>query len=173
MSDAAPSNDPERFERLPATADERAVPGRATRAAVVAFLEDRYGMPPATFADVSFWERGAGKVWVLRGTAPTPVEIEALGLAALRTRQTHWKPTLEFAQRFGEAARRNVLHLDRPAAATFFAGEDQSLDWDGDWGYLFVARELAGTATVLGVGLYLHGELRSQVPKGRRRDFRS
>ncbi|PSP82174.1 hypothetical protein BRC78_08810, partial [Halobacteriales archaeon QH_8_68_33] len=43
---------------------------------------------------------------------------------------------------------------------------------DGDWGYLVVTHELAGEREPLGVGLYVHGELRSQVPKGRRRDFR-
>lgn len=167
-----PSNDPDRFERLPPTASERRVSGRPTRRAILDFLDDRYGIPPATFEGFSFWERGAGKIWLLRGDAPTPIAIEGLGLAALRTRQDHWKPTLEFAQRLGDAAERNVIHLDERAAATFFAGESQERDWDGDWGYLLVAHEVAGEPTVLGVGLYLHGELRSQVPKGRRRDFR-
>jgi hypothetical protein len=33
-----------------------------------------------------------------------------------------------------------------------------------------VSHDLAGETEPIGVGLYLHGELRSQVPKGRRRD---
>jgi NOL1/NOP2/fmu family ribosome biogenesis protein len=53
----------------------------------------------------------------------------------------------------------------------FFTGEDQPLDWDGDWGYLVVTHEIAGESEPLGVGLYVHGELQSMVPKGRRREL--
>jgi NOL1/NOP2/fmu family ribosome biogenesis protein len=51
------------------------------------------------------------------------------------------------------------------------AGEDQELDWDGDWGYLIVTHDLAGEAEPLGVGLYTYDELQSMVPKGRRREL--
>jgi NOL1/NOP2/fmu family ribosome biogenesis protein len=165
------ANRPHRFDRLPPTANDREVAGRATREAVLAFLEDRYGIPPATFDAISFWERGAGKVWAFCGNLPSPVDVEGLGMAALRTRQEHWKPTLEFAQRFGDRASLNVIHLGDGEARAFLAGHDQALDWDGDWGYLLVSHDLAGAAEPLGVGLYLHGEFRSQVPKGRRRDL--
>ena len=89
----------------------------------------------------------------------------------LRTRQEHWKPTLEAVQRFGDRATRNVIHLDDAAARAFVAGRDQELDWDGDWGYLVVTHDIAGRVAPVGVGLYVYGELRSQVPKGRRRDL--
>jgi len=160
-----------RFDRLPATADERAVEGRSTRAEVLEWWEDRFGVDPDTFADYTFWERGAGKVWALRGEEPTPVDIEGLGITFLRTRQEHWKPTLEAVQRFGDAADRNVIHLSREEARRFVAGEDQELDWEGDWGYLIVTADLAGETEPLGVGMYVYGELRSQVPKGRQREF--
>jgi NOL1/NOP2/fmu family ribosome biogenesis protein len=90
-------------------------------------------------------------------------------MTILRTRQEHWKPTTDAAQRFGRAATRNVCHLDGDAARRFVAGEDQTLDWDGDWGYLVVTHDVAGREEPIGVGLYLHGELRSVVPKGRQR----
>jgi NOL1/NOP2/fmu family ribosome biogenesis protein len=166
-----PGNRPHRFDRLPGSADDRVVEGRATREAVLDFLADSYGIPASTFDDHTFWERGAGKIWLFHGDLSTPVEVEGLGMAALRTRQEHWKPTLEFAQRFGHAATRSVIHLEEGAAAAFLAGHDQELAWDGDWGYVLVSHDLAGAPEPIGVGLYLHGELRSQVPKGRRRDF--
>ena len=159
------------FDRLPATADEREVEGRATRAEVLDWWAERFGIDPAVFADFSFWERGSGKVWILHGEEPTPVDIEGLGMTFLRTRQEHWKPTLSAVQRFGGHATRNVIHLDDEAAATFMAGEDQDRDWDGDWGYLIVTHDIAGEAEPLGVGLFVYGELRSQVPKGRRREL--
>ena len=165
------TNVSERFDRLPATADERVVEGRATRAAVLEFLEQRYGVDPSVFEGHSFWERGAGKLWVFRGSVDSPAALEGLGMVALRTRQEHWKPTLEFAQRFGHHATRNTVGLSRGQAERFLAGEDQELGWDGDWGFLLVSHELAGDRAVLGVGLYVHGELRSMVPKGRRREL--
>ena len=162
-------NDPHRFDRLPEDESDREIPERATREEVLAFWADRYGVPREVFADFSLWERGKGKIWVCRGDEPSPVDVEGLGLTFLRTRQEHWKPTLEAVQRFGDHADRNVVALSEGEAATFLAGEDQELDWDGDWGYLVVTHGVAGAPDPLGVGLYVYGELRSQVPKGRRR----
>ncbi|PCR90512.1 DUF7122 family protein [Natrinema ejinorense] len=167
------ANDGQRFDRLPATESERTVAGRATREAVVDLFADRFGIPPATFDEYTFWEKGAGKIWIYGGEASTPLEIEAIGMTCLRTRQEHWKPTTDFAQRFGRHATECVIDLDREAARRFASGEDQELAWDGDWGYLIAAQTVAGRLEPLGVGLYVHGELRSMVPKGRQRDLTS
>lgn len=164
------SNDGQRFDRLPATDAERELEGRATREEVVEWWDDRFGIGTGTFDEYSFWEKGAGKIWVLRGEVPSPTEIEGLGMKFLRTRQEHWKPTTNAAQRFGREATRNVIELDSESAERFVRGHDQEIDWDGDWGYLICAHDLAGEREPLGVGLYLHGELRSVVPKGRRRE---
>jgi len=161
----------DQFDRLPATETDRVVEGRATREAVLSWWEERFDVAPSVFDGYTFWERGAGKVWAFRGELSSPVEIEGLGMTFLRTRQEHWKPTLEAVQRFGEHASRNRIHLSRSATERFLAGEDQELDWDGDWGYLIVTHDLAGGSEPVGVGLYVHGELRSMVPKGRRREF--
>lgn len=161
----------DRFGRLPATAEERVVEGRPTRREVVDWFEERFAIDPAVFEPYSFWERGAGKIWAFYGDVESPVEIQGLGMTALRTRQEHWKPTLEAVQRFGTHATKNCIELTQEQAARFFAGEDQELDWDGDWGYLIVTHELAGEQESLGVGLYVHGELQSMVPKGRQRDL--
>ncbi|PSP78188.1 hypothetical protein BRC81_09140 [Halobacteriales archaeon QS_1_68_20] len=170
-ADGGCENDPERFERLPATADERGVEGRATRQEVVDFWDERFGVPPETFEAFTFWEKGAGKVWALHGDAPSPIEVEALGMTFLRTRQEHWKPTTDAVQRFGRAATENVIELPREHARRFVAGEDLEPEWDGDWGYLIVAHELVGGLEPLGVGLFTYGTLQSMVPKGRRRDL--
>lgn len=165
-------NDGHQFGRLPATDEDREVEGRPSREAVVDFWADRYGIPCETWDDYTFWERGSGKIWAFRGDLPGPVRIQGLGLVALRTDGEHWKPTTNAVQRFGRPASRNVIDLDDAQARRFLAGEDQSLPaWDGDWGYLIAAHDLAGEREPIGVGLYLHGELRSQVPKGRRREL--
>jgi NOL1/NOP2/fmu family ribosome biogenesis protein len=161
----------QRFDRLPETPADRAVSGRAARAEVLDWWEERFEIPSETFDGVSFWEKGAGKIWVFAGESPSPTDVEGLGMTFLRTRQEHWKPTTVAVQRFGHLATKNVVHLSDEEAKRFAAGEDQAIDWDGDWGYLIATREVAGEHAPLGVGLYLHGELRSVVPKGTQEDL--
>ncbi len=163
------SNVGEQFSRVPATDADRAVEGRPTRNEVLSFWEDRYGIPPGVFEAHRFWEKGSGKLWAFSGDAPEGTEVEALGITFLRVRQEHWKPTTDAVQRFGRHATQNVITVDAETARRFIAGEDQPVDWDGEWGYLIVAHELADVREPIGVGLYLHGELRSQIPKGRQR----
>ncbi|MFB6077414.1 MAG: hypothetical protein ABEJ80_00370 [Halarchaeum sp.] len=179
-----------RFERLPASPEERAVEGRPTRAEVLDYWEERFGVPRDVFADYTFWEKGAGKIWVSASDVPDGLAVESVGMTFLRTRQEHWKPTTNAAQRFGRHATENVVVLDAEESLAFVAGEDRDVEWDGDWGYLIAAHAVDRSETAkrasdddgvasrsaddvepLGVGLYLHGELRSMIPKGRRRDL--
>ncbi|MFW6003656.1 MAG: DUF7122 family protein [Halanaeroarchaeum sp.] len=164
-------NRSDRFERLPATESDRSVPGRPTRTAVLEWWDERFAIGPETFADFTFWEKGAGRVWALHHELAGPVQVEALGLPVLRTRQEYWKPTTDAVQRFGRTAAKNVIELDEREAGRFVAGEDQDVDWEGDWGYLVAAHEVAGELEPIGVGLFTYGTLQSMVPKGRRREF--
>ena len=164
-------NDGSRFDRLPATAAERTVEGRATREAVVDWWVERFGLDRGTFDGHTFWEKGSGKVWAFAADLESPADVEGLGMTFLRTRQEHWKPTTDAVQRFARGATKNVVRLESEAARAFLRGEDTDPDWDGDWGYLVAAHEIAGDVEPIGVGLYLYGELRSQMPKGRQREF--
>lgn len=166
-------NEGDTFDRLPRTAAEREVRGRASRAEVLDHFEDRFDVDPDTFAGHTFWEKGAGRIWAFSGTLTEPQRTEALGLPILRTRQEHWKPTSVGVRRFCRGASANVLVLDRSQAAGFVSGETLELPWDGDWGYLIVAHVLAGRREPIGVGLYVHGELQSKIPKGDRRSLRA
>ena len=156
----------QQFGRLPATPADRAVEGRASREEVVGFFEERFGIEPAVFESFTFWEKGKGKIWIFADDVPSPIRIEGLGMTVLRTRQEHWKPTHSAVQRFGHHATKNVVDLSGEEAAEFVRGNDQDVEWDGDWGYLIAAHELAGEREPIGVGLYVYDELRSTVPKG-------
>ena len=171
MTGETRENDGGQFDRLPATPAERTVAGRASRAEVLDWWENRFEISRETFAGFSFWEKGAGKIWVFAGEAPDVTSVEGLGMTFLRTRQEHWKPTTVAVQRFGHLASKNVVHLTPAEARRFAAGDDQELDWGGDWGYLIATRDVAGDPAPLGVGLFLHGELRSVVPKGTREEL--
>ncbi|QDX41465.1 hypothetical protein [Salarchaeum sp. JOR-1] len=164
-------NDSTQFDRLPETAADREVEGRPSREAVVEWWTDRFGLDDSVFEGYTFWEKGAGRVWALPADPSPPVPVEALGLNVLRTRQEHWKPTTAGVQRFCRDATRNVVELTREQAERFLAGDDQDLDWDGDWGYLVAAHDIAGDIEPIGVGLFTYGSLQSMVPKGRRREF--
>ncbi|MFA1611350.1 DUF7122 family protein [Halobellus rubicundus] len=167
-----PENDGQRFDRLPATPDEREVPGRPARSEVVDWWHDRYGIPPEIWDDYTFWEKGNGKLWAFAADVVSPISVEGLGLRILRARQEHWKPSTNAVQRFGGAATENVVVLGGEEAERFARGDDQDLPrWDGDWGYVIAAHDIAGDVDPIGVGLYLHGELRSTIPKGRREDL--
>lgn len=165
------SNDGQRFDRVPETASERVVPERASREEIIDWWQTRFGIRPITFEAYTFWEKGAGKIWAFSGDVSSPIEIEGLGLTFMRTRQEHWKPTTNAVQRFGREASRNVIELDGDSAVRFLAGDDQAIDWDGDWGYLIVTHEYGGESEPIGVGLYVYDELRSVVPKGRQEDL--
>jgi len=172
MSDGpgtGPENDGSRFDRLPETAADRAVEGRATREEAVGWWVERFGLDRERFEGHTFWEKGSGKIWAFAADVESPAEVEGLGMTFLRTRQEHWKPTTDAVQRFARDATKNVVVLDREDARAFLRGEDTEPEWDGDWGYLVAAHEIAGGVEPIGVGLYLYGELRSQMPKGRRR----
>ncbi|WP_336134796.1 DUF7122 family protein [Natronomonas amylolytica] len=164
------SNDGQVFDRLPATAADREIEGRATREEVIDWWVERFGLDRETFAGHTFWEKGAGKIWAFADDMDSPADVEGLGMTFLRTRQEHWKPTTDAVQRFGREATKNVIVLDDGEAEAFVQGEDLDPDWDGDWGYLIAAHEIAGEVEPIGVGLYVHDELRSQMPKGRQRD---
>jgi len=169
MTERAHTNDGSQFDRLPETPADRVVPGRASREEVLDWWETRFAIGRDVLGEYSFWEKGAGKVWVFNGEATDPSHVEAIGMTFLRTRQEHWKPTTRAVQRVGAHATRNVIELDSEQASRFIAGEDQPLpEWEGDWGYLIAAHEIAGAIEPIGVGLYLYDELRSVVPKGSR-----
>ncbi len=165
------TNDGSRFDRLPATAEERTVEGRPTRTEAIEWWVERFGLDPEAFESYTFWEKGSGKIWAFADDIESPAAVEGLGMTFLRARQEHWKPTTDAVQRFARDAERNVIVLDEPEARAFLRGEDTEPEWDGDWGYLVAAHEIAGTVEPIGVGLYLYDELRSQMPKGRQREF--
>lgn len=166
-SDDLEANDGSRFDRLPPTPADRTVSGRASRQELLEWWDELFGMEPSYFDEYTFWEKGAGKIWIFADDTADPIAVEGLGMTFARTRQRHWKPTTSAVSRFGRDAERNVLVLDGSDAAAFADGQDLEVEWDGDWGYLIVAHEIAGRTEPIGVGLYVHDELRSVIPKGR------
>lgn len=137
-----------------------------TRREVLEFWERKFGVPPDTFDDYRFFMKGRNKVWI-SGTEHLDLTLEAIGLPFLRVNQEHPKPTTDALQRFGEHVSKNAVDVTAEEARTFVSGETVEREYDVDLGYVAVRYD----GDVLGCGLYFPGELRSQVPKGRRVDL--
>ncbi|MFB6253934.1 MAG: hypothetical protein ABEI06_04935 [Halobacteriaceae archaeon] len=164
-------NKGDQFDQVASHSANKEVKGRPTRPEILDWWETRFEISRSGFGSYSFWEKGKGKIWAFHSEIPSPQPVEALGLPVLRTRQEHWKPTTNAVQRFGHMATKNVLSLSDVKAKRFIQGETQTIDWEGEWGYLIITHSLADVDEPLGVGLYLYGELRSQIPKNRQRTF--
>jgi NOL1/NOP2/fmu family ribosome biogenesis protein len=144
---------------------------------VVGFWEEEFGVSPATLDGYRFYKKGARKVWAVSretverlGGSETldALEYESVGLPLMRVGGEHDKPTTDALQRFGDEATRKVVDVDADAARAFVRGETVEREYDvEDLGYVVVRHD----GDVLGCGLYFPGELRSQVPKGRRVDL--
>ena len=155
---------------------------RVERDRVVGFWREKFGVPPETFDDYVFYKKGAKKVWAVRREAVGAVEgdeaetletldYESVGLPLMRIGGEHDKPTTDALQLFGDAVRKNSVELDAEDAREFVRGEDVEIEFGEDMvdlGYVVVNHE----GEVLGCGLYFPGELRSQIPKGRRVELR-
>lgn len=147
---------------------------KVEREPVVGFWRDKFGVPPETFDGYDFYKKGAKKVWAVRRETVErldgdetldALDYESVGLPFLRVGGEHDKPTTDALQRFGDAATKNTVELDADDARAFVQGETVKREFNVDsLGYVVVR----GGGRVLGCGLYFPGELRSQIPKGRR-----
>jgi hypothetical protein len=151
---------------------------RTEREPVVGFWREKFGVPPETFDEYVFYKKGAKKVWAVRRETVNALEgedtetlekldYESVGLPLLRVGGEHDKPTTDALQRFGDAVTKNDVELDKEDAREFVRGETVDIEFGEDeveLGYVAVKHD----GNVLGCGLYFPGELRSQVPKGRR-----
>ena len=155
---------------------------RVERDRVVGFWREKFGVPQETFDEYIFYKKGAKKVWAVKREAVGAVEgdeaetletldYESVGLPLMRIGGEHDKPTTDALQLFGDAVRKNSVELDVEDAREFVRGEDVEIEFgedEVDLGYVVVNHE----GEVLGCGLYFPGELRSQIPKGRRVELR-
>lgn len=139
----------------------------ADREEVLGFWRDKFGVSPETFDEFDLYVKGESKVWIADSDAEfgAHVDQETLGMPFLRIGDEHPKPTGDALQRFGSHVTENVVDVAEEQARTFVAGDTVEMETrEVDLGYVAVRFD----GRVLGCGLYFPGELRSQVPKGRR-----
>lgn len=133
---------------------------------VWAYLEERFGMDRAGFADYRLWQRGERKaVWLLHSAAEPPADLEVAwpGLAVLRQPLPRGFPTNAFLRRFGHLATRNCFEVDRDTALRLMYDHQIEREPLDERGGPYIIRSPLGP---LGRGWIRHGRLLLETPKG-------
>ncbi len=142
------------------------------RQRILAFFEERFGIPPEVFDPYELIVRGRN-IWIV---ARSPHLRQAfslvphtVGLRLARETNLGIKPTSYGLQVFGHRATKNRVQLSREQAVRFLRGEELNLEADTppEPGFVVVSYE----GDVLGCGLYKTGGLLfSLIPKKVRLD---
>lgn len=131
---------------------------------MLGYLEERFGIPAAVFADYLLLRRGSS-IWILsrdeRLADLAPLKVDAVGLLFLRRVGTHLKPTTTALQLFGAQARRNVVHLEPVQLRQLYEEGEITGDFQVSPGYVVIKEgEL-----IIGCALYVPGRLLSRFPR--------
>ncbi len=136
----------------------------------LAYLEERFGIPPAVFDGWVLFEVG-GDVWL---ASPETLEVEApklrrRGIRLLRAQKRgRWKLTTAGMQHLQRHIVRNVVSVSAQQAEAFVRGEDLRLP-DIPEGCTPGQVAVAFQGEILGSGLLSRdGRVKNQIPSGRR-----
>jgi NOL1/NOP2/fmu family ribosome biogenesis protein len=140
------------------------------RRRILAYMEERFGIPPSAFDDYLLFRRK--NTWRILRRSPHletafRLRVGSVGVQAFHRIRAFIKPTTRLIQAFGRHATRSRVALDRDALAALARGEEVPLKGDLANGYVIL--DLNGEP--LGVGLLIDGRLRSQIPKSELRFF--
>ena len=129
-------------------------------------LEERFGIPPATFDRYIFFRKNDKYISIATRDllVPTSPATESIGFYFLKTSMKQPKLTTQAAMAFGQAATRNVVTVTRSQLEAYLNRESISLTSDQSsacTGRGYVLIRYAGR--VYGVGLYVPEEERETV----------
>jgi len=130
---------------------------------MIEMWQSRFGIPKDAFDGCFFYGRGKN-IWIFSQPEIPDLRCDSVGLRSMSTKGKVWKPTTYALQLFGPLADKNCLDLDSEEAKKFIAGGCQRLESDLEDGYVVVSYG----GEILGCGLYVRGQLLSQLPKERR-----
>ncbi len=128
-------------------------------------MESRFGIEVSTFDGYLLFKNNKG--WSLLKESSclaelAPLKISRVGLKAFQRVGAFIKPTTRLIQLFGHKACRGIVDVDGEQLSQLLSEEAFPMDLDLDEGYVIL--RLTG-GMILGLGLYVHGRLRSQLPK--------
>lgn len=138
--------------------------GKEERYRLFSYVEDRFGIPTELFDDFLLFRRK--QHWLilkesfrLRGLSH--LKIEKAGMRAFQRVGGFVKPSTRFIQAFGHHATKAWVEIDRDQLEKLVQGEELPLGLELEKGYVILCLKDKG---ILGVGFYISGALRSQLP---------
>ncbi|MCP4681075.1 MAG: hypothetical protein GY864_01930 [Desulfobacterales bacterium] len=135
------------------------------RHSLLAYLEDRFGIPERLFDDYLMFKRRES--WSIMKKPPgegpaSQLKVLQTGLKAFHKVGAYIKPTTRFIQIFGHAATKARLEIDESGLLKLFSGDELSVDLPIGDGYVIFS---LSENRVPGLGLLIDGKVRSQMPK--------
>jgi NOL1/NOP2/fmu family ribosome biogenesis protein len=128
-------------------------------------MDERFGIPVSYFDDYLLF-KGRQSWSLLRKhsavTGAVGLKVVKAGLKAFRKVGAFIKPTTRMVQLFGRGATRARIELDEDRLARLMAGERLKVDLGIDNGYVILS---LGGKCILGLGLYINSQIRSQISK--------
>ena len=91
----------------------------------------------------------------------TRLKVSKVGLRAFRKVGHFIKPTTRFIQAFGRYATKAIFRMDMRQLKTLITTGEIPVDLELEKGYVILSLE---DNVILGLGFYIHGTLRSQLP---------
>ena len=129
-------------------------------------MEDRFGIPEKVFDNYLLFKRKGS--WqlvsdeVLTAMSASQLKVSKVGLRAFQKIGVFVKPTTRLIQVFGTAATKARIEIDDEQLTRLVAGEELSIAMDPDTGYVILVQS---NKRVLGLGFFINGKVRSQIPK--------
>lgn len=135
------------------------------RHSLFSYLEERFGIPEKLFDDYLFFKK-KNSWWLLRRVAhielASQLKVSKVGIKAFQRVGAFVKPTTRMIQIFGGAANRARLEIDTPQLIKLLAGEALYVDLAVEKGYMILS---LGENRILGLGFFINGRVRSQIPR--------
>lgn len=131
---------------------------------------ERFGIPPAILDGYYLFERKKG--WFILGKSEqvkdtAHLKVSRVGLRAFRRVGQFIKPTTRFIQIFGRFATKAVFPMDKAQLRKLVLDGEIPVDLALEKGYVILTLE---DDVVLGLGFYINGAIRSQLPRSQIRE---
>ncbi|MCG6880813.1 MAG: hypothetical protein LJE96_16915 [Deltaproteobacteria bacterium] len=144
--------------------------GNESRQTILTYLLERFGIPSEVLDGYYLFEGKKG--WFILGKSEqvkdgTRLKVSKVGLRAFRKVGHFIKPTTRFIQAFGRHATKGIFHMDLLQLKTLIRIGEIPVDLALEKGYVVLSLE---DNVILGLGFYIHGTLRSQLPRNQIRE---
>ena len=137
--------------------------GEDDREFLLTYMYDRFGISTDIFDDYLLFTKKK-TFWLLNKSQLiseiSHLKIKRLGIKAFQEVGSFIKPTTRIIQYFGHEAVKAVFNIDEKQLKKLLNGEYLFFDGDLENGYVILSLK----GQVLGLGLLIKGEVRSQLP---------